>query len=274
MKDSYIQNKLRQISEDGYGLHLEGILSSAFNIYKKSVLPGFVAVLIFVTVLLIANLLMFSTVYGIGFLGFLQSSIENPESTEAILGGDIPLSSLIVFNLVISLITAILTPLLSGLYKVAFKAHHNEFTSVSDLFAYYKQPYFFNIFLYSFIFGFGLQLINIAMMEVLPLFGGFLSFAIQIVLSLTFVFSIPFIVFGEMSWIEAVKASIKVTTKNWFFLLFILAIASIISLIGVFLCGIGFLFTYPFLYFTTFALYENIIGFSNVYDPISELGQK
>lgn len=274
MKNIHIENKLRQVSEEGYGLHLEGVLSTAFNVFKKAFFPGFVVTLIFVIVLLAANLLMFSTIYGIGFFKFIQSATENPASMEAVLGGEIQLSILIVFNFVISVATAILTPMLAGLYKVSYNAQHNEVVSVSDLFAYYKQPYFFNIFLYSFVFGFGLQLVNIGLSQVMPSLSGSASFAIQIVLSVTFILTVPFIVFGELSWTEAVKASIKVTSKNWFFLFFILAIAAIISFIGVFLCGIGFLFTYPFLYFTTYALYENIIGFSNDYDPISELGQK
>ncbi|SMC51534.1 DUF2189 domain-containing protein [Moheibacter sediminis] len=272
MENSFVKNKLEQIKREGYGLHLEGVLSDAFDIHKKSILPGFVVTLLYFLILMIVGLSMFGMVYGMSLTEFMETAQRNPNALEAALS-NIALNSKLISSLLSAVVTALITPMLAGLYKVAYNTQYGGNGSVSDLFVYYKQPYFSNIVIYTFLFTAIMQLVNVGFDEFIPGFGSFIYLILFIILSVFLVFTIPFIVFGNFSWIEAVKSSISVTSKNWFFLLFILAISFIISFIGVIFCGVGILFTFPFLYIATFVLYDKIIGFNNEADDISKIGE-
>lgn len=273
MESSYVKNKLEQIKREGYGLHLEGVLSDAFDIHKKSILPGFVATFLYIVVMMIVGLTMFESIYGVGISDFMDMIQKNPQALESSVE-NIPLTSKLIYAAVSGLAAGLVAPLLSGLYKVAFNTKFGGNGNVSDLFGYYKQPYFSNIFIYTFLFSFILQVINIGLEQIIPGFGSFIGIILQIIAGVTFVLTAPFIVFGNLNWMEALKASMTVTSKNWFFLLFILAIAFIIFIIGIFFCGIGILFTYPFMFFVTFVLYNTIIGFPNTQDDISKIGEE
>src|SRR5690606_19194285 len=138
---------------------------------------------------------------------------------------NIALGSKLISSLISTFVTALITPMLAGLYKVAYNTKYGGNGSVSDLFVYYKQPYFSNIFLYTFLFTVIMQLVNVGFDQIVPGFGSFIYLILFVIASVFLVFTIPFIVFGNFSWIEAVKSSISVTSQNWFFLLLILAIS-------------------------------------------------
>lgn len=262
METDYVRKKLEQIKREGYGLHLEGVLSNAFDIHKKVIIPGLVATLLYVFAMLLTSLTMFETLYGMSLMEFMETIQRNPNAIESTMA-NIPLSSMVIYSVVFSVVTGLIAPLLSGIYKVAYDTQYGGNASVSDLFSYYRQPYFLNIFIYSFLFAAVLQFTGLFLAQEMPGLGSIVAFLIQVVLSVSFIFTIPFIIFGKFSWVEALKSSISVTSKNWFFLFFILAISAIISFLGVIFCVIGILFTYPFIYISTFVLYDKIIGFSN-----------
>lgn len=272
MENSFVKNKLEQIKREGYGLHLEGVLSDAFDIHKKSILPGFLATFLYLVVMMVVGLSMFGTLYGMSLTEFVEMVQKNPNALEATMGS-ISWTSILIYSAVSGVAGGLVAPLLSGIYKVAYNTQYGVNGSTSDLFAYYKQPYFLNIFIYTFVLSFVLQILNFGLDQSIPVFGALIAFVIQIFLSVTFVLTIPFIVFANFSWIEALKASMAVTFKNWFFLFFILLISVIISFIGVIFCGIGVLFTFPFLYIATFVLYDKIIGFNNEKDDIAKIGE-
>lgn len=271
--ENYVRNKLEQIKREGYGLHLEAVLSNAFDIHKKSILPGFVATFIYIIVMLIVGLSMFGTLYGMSITEFAEAIGKNPQAVEVTMS-NISISSILIYSLVSGIAGALIAPVLSGLYKVAYNTQYGGNGSVTDLFIYYKQPYFLNIFIYTFLFSFVLQMINFGFDRFIPAFGGVIAFVVQIFLGVSLVLTIPFIIFGNFSWIDSVKASFAVTFKNWFFLFFILLISVIIAFIGILFCGIGVLFTFPFLYIVTFVLYDKIIGFNVESDSISQIGEE
>lgn len=273
MEKSFTKNKIEQVVRNGYGLSLEGVLSNAFEIHKKLIFPGLLATLLYGFIMLIVGLLMFENVYGMSMSEFMDAIQRNPEIIEASVAG-VPLTSKIVLALVSGLASALVAPLVYGLCKAAYNTEFQVNASISDLFAYYKQPYFLNIFIYSFLFSFVLQALNLGLDLAIPGIGSFLGLIIQGVLSVTFILVVPFIIFGNLNWSEAIAASAKVTSKNWFFLLFILIITFIIVLLGAIFCGIGILFTYPFLYFIIYVLYKEIIGFSGTNDEIAHIGEE
>lgn len=273
MENSFVKNKLEQVKREGYGLHLEGVLSNAFDIHKKSILPGLLATFLYLVVMMVVGLSMFGTLYGMSLTEFVEMIQRNPNALESAMGS-ISWTSILIYSAVSGIAGGMVAPLLSGIYKVSYNTQYGVNGSVADLFAYYRQPYFLNIFLYTFLFSFVLQVLNFGLDQSIPIFGALIAFVIQIILSVTLILTIPFIVFANFSWMEAMKASMAVTSKNWFFLFFILLISVIISFVGIIFCGIGVLFTFPFLYIATFVLYDKIIGFNNQVDVISQIGEE
>src|SRR5690606_41935695 len=83
MEKTYVQNKLEQIKREGYGLHLEGVLSNAFDIHKKTILPGLVASLLYVLGMMIVGLAMFGTVYGMSISEFMEVFTRHPQAINA-----------------------------------------------------------------------------------------------------------------------------------------------------------------------------------------------
>ena len=273
MEKSFTQSKIQQVVRNGYGLSLEGVLSNAFELHKRLIFPGLLVTLVYAVVMVMVVGLMFENIYGMSMSEFMNAVQTNPQKITVAAAG-IPLASKITSALVSGIAGAFIAPMLYGLYKIAFSTEFEVHAPTSDLFAYYKQPYFLNIFIYTLLFSMVLQALNLGMDSASFPGGWLISLVIQIILSVTFILVVPFIVFGNLNWMEAIKASARVTSKNWFFLLFILIITFIIVIIGFFFCLVGGLFTYPFMYFIAYVLYKEIIGFSSTGDEISRIGEE
>lgn len=270
MEKQFTKNRIEQIIREGYGLSFDGVFSQSFEIYKRSFFSGVVATLFYLLSIGFVLFFMFEYMYGMSLTEMIKTVQTNPETVETTLYS-IQTSSKLLNAVVMALAMALVAPLISGIFNVSYKTKYEEGSSVSDLFSYYRQPYFLNIFLYSFFFSLVMQLPNIYLEQVMPVFGGLLFIVIQIFLGVSLILTIPLIVFGKLSWVEAFQASYKIIIKNWFNIFFILLISGIIAVGGIFLCCIGFLFSYPFLFIVNFTLYDEIIGFYD-YDEIADIG--
>lgn len=90
----------------------------------------------------------------------------------------------------------------------------------------------------------------------LQLSYGIFSIALQSVLIL----AVPFIVVGQLGAIDAIKWSIKITTKNfWWFLLYTFMV-NMVGQAGLITCCIGVLFTIPLGQCLTLGAYAEIVG--------------
>jgi uncharacterized membrane protein len=74
---------------------------------------------------------------------------------------------------------------------------------------------------------------------------------------------VPFIVFGKLKAIAAIKASFVVILKQPLVILALVITAYIGSIVGFVGCCIGVFFTLPFLYSMYYAIYSAIIGFQD-----------
>lgn len=269
---NYIKRRVNQVSNEGYGLHLESLLSRAFDIFKKSFWQLSLVTFLYVFTVMLVWLSMFETLYGFSIEEMMTEIQENPTLLESTMS-EMSLKSSLFYSLAFSLVVGLIAPAFAGINKLSLSVKNGGHAMQSDLFAYYRQPYFLNIFIYSFLLAFILQFSGFLLAQYIPLYGGALSVSAQIGLNVSLVLTIPFIVFGKMTWIEAMRASMKITFKNWFFLMFVLAIGLILSYLGVLLCGIGLFFTYPFFYVLIFVIYDDVIGFEEEKDAISEIGE-
>jgi uncharacterized membrane protein len=72
--------------------------------------------------------------------------------------------------------------------------------------------------------------------------------------------TIPLIIFGKLSSIDAIKSSIIIVSKQPLILLGLIIVSLIAAIIGIFGFCIGMLFTMPFVYSMNYTIYKNIIG--------------
>ena len=150
---------------------------------------------------------------------------------------------LILANLVAGLLTVftcgiLLGPMMAGLYLIIQRLLKKDPVTpqIGDLFKGFS--YFLNTFLYMLI-----LVVIMGVLGVIPVIGQLVS----IVLSPLLLIGIMFIVFGQLSFSDALKkviAELKAGGPFWMFVLVIL-IANFISGAGMIAFGIGTLFTAP-----------------------------
>ncbi|MFO7878407.1 MAG: hypothetical protein ACQES0_03845 [Bacteroidota bacterium] len=90
--------------------------------------------------------------------------------------------------------------------------------------------------------------------------GTFLLIIPGIYLAVAYTFTVPFIVFLKYDFWDAMEASRKLITKNFWPFLGFLVIILLINFVGALILGIGLLFTLPATYCMIYAAFEDIVG--------------
>ena len=78
------------------------------------------------------------------------------------------------------------------------------------------------------------------------------------------IFTLPLIIYGKLSYTEALSKSIQLYAKQPLIILVAMLIAVIGMLLGIFILCIGIIFTVPYLYAMHYALYAQTIGFAKI----------
>ena len=151
-------------------------------------------------------------------------------------------------------------PLAAGFYIVADKIAKNESTEFGDFFKGFDH--FVQLILGNLAFG-------------IALFFGFLFFFFPgIYLLVAFSLWIPFVIFHDLNFIDALKTSRLVVTKNWwnFFLLGLVFFG--IFLLGVMALVVGIFVAIPVIQCISYAVYEDIVARDGAahQDKIDEFG--
>ena len=134
------------------------------------------------------------------------------------------------------------SPLIVGVIYMAHKHNNKEALQFSDLFIGYKQNTL-QIILYGLIFsivvGISTQLCYIPAIVIMPfLYLGY-----------------PFLLFQNVSAIEALKRSFEIVKNNYVDFLVINLLAYLCSMLGMIACCIGLIVTYMFYYSTMYSAY-------------------
>jgi zinc-ribbon domain len=155
---------------------------------------------------------------------------------------------ILIFPVMYLAIICVMSYLFGGLYSAAFKQVRGEQIAVGDLFS--GGRYF------SRTIG-AMVLVGIAsgIGSMLCLIPGLIVYGLAFL-------TIPMIVEGGKGAIDAIKASIEVTKRDWLmFTLFAIALAIIAGAGGI-ACGIGALATYPLLFLGHALAYRDLVGMS------------
>ncbi|KEY17893.1 hypothetical protein [Kaistella antarctica] len=148
------------------------------------------------------------------------------------------------FLLGIFFLFAFLNPLNVGFYKIYRKLDLNEKVTMNDLFAGYLGFDFFKFF------GFYLfWMIIFSYANSLLLLG-----VVWIILTL---FSVPLMFFMNVNTIEGIKLTVKGLKQDFSTIVLSVLVATLFSLSGLLLFGVGFLFTFPFWHAMIYTLYQH-----------------
>ena len=215
------------------------IISHAFDIYKGVFLYAVAALLIsFVISFLIQPLTGFNSSE---FVEEIQSSPETFSTTMWSIPG------FKTYYGLSGLVSLLLTPLYVGLIYIANKYNLKEPMSFSDMFIGFKQN-FVNIIIYALIssiaIGIAFSLCVIPGFFVLPFF----------------MLGYPVLLFENASFSQALSQSFAIAKDNYGTFLGTSALGLLISVAGIFLCGIGIVFTALFLMVVMYSTYCAFCG--------------
>jgi hypothetical protein len=242
--------QLENIEKNGYQLDFGNVFNHAFENYKKIAL--YAGLVLFVFFVFLTILIAISLISFMGVTAMTQEF--NPEKLKI---ENFSETKLLIFGCVSTFVTCILAPFNASFLKMAACGENDQEFHISDLFSYYKLPYFTGIFGSTFIISFTGLAISL-FMNYLNL--SFLGTLIQWFISFICILTIPLIIFGKLKSFDAIKSSIRIVFKQPIVLLGLMIVAIIGSFVGIMGCCIGVFFTLPFVFSMNYAIYSSIIG--------------
>jgi len=254
--------KISAIKTNSYPLDFGTVFEHAFENYKKIVLYAGLMLLVFsilISIVMMAGLISY---VGAENLEEFGKKLEQMSSAKVI-----PAEIALPLNLGLLLFSAIINPFMAGFFKMADCGEKGEEFHIATMFTYYKPQYFFNLFIAVFIVG----IFDTGITLLLQSTGySFIGTIITTLISFLTFLTVPFIVFGNLNAIEALKSSSIIVAKQPLVLLGLLIVAVIAGLIGIFGLCIGIFFTLPFMYSMNYVIYKTIVGI----DDVEEIEEK
>ncbi|MEM9719650.1 MAG: hypothetical protein AAGA10_10400 [Bacteroidota bacterium] len=151
-------------------------------------------------------------------------------------------------------------PLTAGFYIVADKIARKEPTEFGDFFKGFDH--FVQLILGNLTYGF------------LVVLGMVLLFFPGIYLAVAFAIWVPFVIFEDLNFWDALQTSRKVVTKNWWNFLLLMLVLGGIALLGILALVVGIFVAIPVIHCIAYAVYEDIVArkSSSYQDKIDEIG--
>jgi hypothetical protein len=257
-----IKERLNDIEKNGYQLDFGNVFNHAFENYKKIALYAGLVLFVFSFFFLVFFTMSFGFyLKSLNIDNLNNQLIENLEHQKSL---ETPMVLMVLSIIILSLL---LTPFSAGFYKMSERADKHQEFKFSSMFAYYKTSYFFNIIVASILNALLSMLISTIMLSLLTLVNinqfGFILLANYSVSFFVYLFTfltIPFIIFGNLKAIDAIKHSFLIVLKQPFVLAGLLILAVIGAAAGLMGCCIAVFFTLPFLYSMNYAIYSAIVG--------------
>ncbi|MBF8457854.1 beta-carotene 15,15'-monooxygenase [Kaistella sp. G5-32] len=211
------------------------IISHAFEMYKGVFLYALLAMVIYIV----------ASIFIRALTGFdsMALSEEMRSSRGNFSGIDFwAIPNLGIYSGLSGLLGILITPLFVGIIYMANKYNFKQHLDVSDLFIGYRQN-FVNILIYTVLFNIILG-ISFAMC-VIP---GFFVLPF-------FLLGYPILLFENASFSDALSKSFNIAKENYGVFLGASFLGLLISIAGIFLCGIGIIATMPFFIIVSYSTY-------------------
>jgi len=263
--------KVQEIKEFGYHLDIGEVISQTFENYKKiALLSG--GVILLLTIVFVVAIAGIGGIFGLAlsFTDFLTEYSVGHFS-----------AAILLVNLGVSVIgyALIVAPITAGIIQMAHNAETNQDFDFSTAFSHYKTRHFKDLFLSAAVITFTssgigtlIQLSNLYFFDtVLTSVLAVLSFFISILVPIFTLLTIPFIIFGKLDAMNAIKASITAVSKRFWIILLLMILFIICSMLGIFALCIGIFFTLPIYLSSQYIIYRNAIPMEEK-DELDEIG--
>lgn len=255
-------DQIEDIKKDGYSIDFSTVFNYAFENYKKIALYSGLIILVFSVVVVIAIMGLAVAFYGVQSL--TQNFLEDFQNQK------LTYIQQVISTVSLSAVTALFAPLGAGFLKMADCADKDEEFNVSTIFTYYKAPYFIQLFSVAFILG----VVSTGIAYFLDSLGTqFIGTGFSLFINYFTFFTIPLIIFGNLTAIDAIKSSFVLVSKNPIIIFCLFIVGYIGSAVGLVGCCIGILFTAVFNTSVTYAAYFSIFNEEEQQDSIDSIGR-
>lgn len=254
------QEKLEEIKRKGYNLEFGDVFNDSIEIYKKVIwITGF-AFFILTAAFLVLYFAIIALFFSTGDFINTMTEISLMENSVTFM----------VYTMLIAIVVSVgVSPMYAGVLEVCHNAKNNKEFDISTIFKHYKSSYLKEILISSLLIVITTSLIA----DALTLLGlAFLGTIITYTLQFITLFTIPFIIFGNLKAIPAIQASLTLLSKNFIVIFGLMLVAVIIAFIGIIALCIGILFTLPIIYTTQYAIYNTAVGVEE-HDELDDIGR-
>ncbi|MET3025701.1 hypothetical protein ABXT06_03395 [Flavobacterium sp. UW10123] len=264
MKSTFDQ--IEDIKKNGFSLDFATVFNHAFENYKKIALYSGLIILVLTIIIVMAYM-------GIMIAYFGFESLKEDYLKE-FTNQNFTVVELLMQTIGFSVLAALIAPFSAGFLKMADSADKDVEFNVSTMFYYYKGKYFTQIFVAAIITAIIGNLFSNLIKSLNIPFGDVIAIAIPYIITYFVYLSTPLIVFGNLTAIESLKASISIVTKNPLNIFAFFIIGFLGSLVGLVACCIGIIFTVVFNSSMQYATYFAIFGTeSEEEDSIDSIGK-
>lgn len=225
-------------------------INDAFEIFKKMALTGGLAML---SIYLIISILLF---VGIGFF-------FKPEEFAVVIRNFHPeklsFNDQMIYLAAVVLFSALISPFMAGFLKMANDADKKEEVQFSAIFTYVNSPQFIHIFLATAVITLASTGSHMLILHFISeRFAFFLGYLATLSIATLTYLVVPHIIFGHLSFVTAIKASVNQVLSNFFPAILLMLVAFILVVVGIFGFCIGILFTVPFVYIMPYCMYKKL----------------
>lgn len=242
--------KTEETNQTNKSLDIGEVINDAFEIYKKTALMGGIAFIILMAIL---------TFFGLVGLSYFINPENLQEAMRKFDPEKLSTNGKIIYFGGSILITVLISPFIAGMLKMADDASNNKEVNLSSIFYYVNSQYFLDILLATLIittFSVGFSLfIKINMPRTV---GLLISTIFSLLISILTFITVPFIIFKNLNYIEAIKISIQKIKQHFFVVLLLMLVAGIFVVVGFFAFCIGIFFTIPFAYAMQYSIYKRL----------------
>lgn len=225
------------------------IFSDSIDLFKKTWIQGFLLQLFSMIIMLPLIIVIYVPLIGI-YIAQVSSGELDPEAFNSVFAG---FSILFIILLIVGafVLSTLTIALQAGFFRIMKRLDHDEDIQTSDFFYFIKGKYLGKLFI---------LMIAAAFISIIATLLCFLPL-IYVMVPLAF-FTMFFAFNPELSVNDIVKGSFALGNKKWLLVFGLLIVSSLLSqIVGMLLCGIGLLFTAPFVYHPVYLVYKNVVGF-------------
>ncbi|OFM81885.1 hypothetical protein [Weeksella sp. HMSC059D05] len=246
-----VQQRLNGLTPDKTRFSISDVLNEAWELFGKVALYAVFATLLyfFLSTIVTMVLGMIFPVDQTEIQILLESDRLDLESLQEAFVDQFNQTNYKLTVIANFLLASLLYPIMFGVVYLAYKRDQKQVIAFGDIFYAYKN----GLFLKSF---------TLSMLSIVFMYIGFsLCFVPGFVLSALMMLSVPFALFTNLDALQAIKASFRVTTKNFSGFIGMLFLMVLILIVGFLVCIVGLLAAYPLIYIIMYVLYKKIIGF-------------